>query len=198
MYSYKHIKKWGELSEGSPLGYQVYLGVPYHVMGHAAKVNDTWRQVMRLLIQHGADVNLRDSMGYSAADVIFNRPGQDSPFAERWSSRNLIGHDRTPAEYSVCFPLESSKKQDRCILKLSPWKTKTKRGLLCHVLGNLGLRLEQISLQTLVSIPNPGILSWWLAITVTTQMNAWWDLKGNELICHRKDAWKSHQPDTKH
>jgi len=30
-------------------------------------------EVMRLLIQHGADVNLRDSMGYSAADVIFNR-----------------------------------------------------------------------------------------------------------------------------
>ncbi len=31
------------------------------------------RQVMRLLIQHGADVNLRDSVGYSAADIIFNR-----------------------------------------------------------------------------------------------------------------------------
>ena len=43
-------------------------------------LGDRW---MRLLIQHGADVNLRDSMGYSAADVIFNRPGQDSPFAER-------------------------------------------------------------------------------------------------------------------
>lgn len=172
MYSNKQIKKWGELSEGSPLGYQTWVIF--------AKVDDTWRQVMRLLIQHGADVNLRDSMGYSAADVIFNRPGQDSPFAEQWSSRNLIVFHRTPAEFPCFLVLRSSKKQDLCILKLSPWKTKTKRGLLCHVLGNLGLRLEQISLQTLVSIPNPGILSWWLAITVITQTNACWDLKGHE------------------
>eukprot|EP00435_Cladocopium_sp_Y103_P009963 s2297_g2.t1 len=30
-------------------------------------------EVMRLLIQHGADVNLRDSMGHSAADIISQR-----------------------------------------------------------------------------------------------------------------------------
>ena len=31
------------------------------------------QQVMQLLIQHGADVKLRDSMGHSAADIISQR-----------------------------------------------------------------------------------------------------------------------------
>ena len=57
---------------------QIYLGT-YHVMRHAtfcaSNTGTQRRQVMRLLIQHGADVNLRDSMGYSAADIIFNRSG---------------------------------------------------------------------------------------------------------------------------
>ena len=38
-------------------------------------------QVMQLLIQHGADVKLRDSMGNSAADIISQRcHGEKSPW----------------------------------------------------------------------------------------------------------------------
>ena len=58
---------------------KAYVKTMKNPWGH--RQSHLFLQVMQLLIQHGADVKLRDSMGNSAADIISQRcHGEKSPW----------------------------------------------------------------------------------------------------------------------